>query len=75
MGYSPELVGENKIEVTCKGYDIKFLEERQWITYTTTRAGTGYLTIPYNRILISPFGVAQEDCKLSKLLELIKEGF
>ena len=74
-GYNPEYIGENKIEIQCNGYDIKFLEEKQWLTYTTTRCGTGYLTIPYNRILMSPLGVAQEDCKLVKLLELIKKGF
>ena len=75
MGYDSKLIGENKIEIHCKGYDIKFLDERQWLTYTTTKVGTGYLTIPYNRILISPFGVPQEDCKLNKLIQLVKEGY
>ena len=75
MGYNPEFISENRMEVACKGYDIKFLDEKQWLVYTTTKPGTGYMTIPYNRILISPHGVQQEDCKLFKLLELIKEGF
>ena len=75
LGLNPKMIGESKIEIECKGYDIKFLEEKQWLTYTTTKAGTGYLTIPYNRILISPFGVSQEECKLSRLIELVKQGF
>lgn len=75
IGLNPELVGESKLEVKCNGYDIKFLEDKQWLTYTTTRSGTGYITIPYNRILISPLGVPQEECKLGKLIELVKTGF
>ena len=75
MGLDPKYEGENGIEISCKGYDIKFLEDKQWLTYTTTRAGTGYITIPYNRILISPFGVSQEECRLSKLIQLVKEGY
>lgn len=75
LGLNPKYEGENRIELTCKGYDIKFLEEKQWLTYTTTKAGTGYMTIPYNRILNSPFGVDQADCKLSKLIQLVKEGY
>lgn len=75
LGLNPEYIGENRIEIKCNNYDIKFLEEKQWLTYTTTKSGTGYMTIPYNRILISPNGVAQEDCKLSKLIDLVKKGF
>ena len=75
LGYNPQYIGENKIELSCKGYDIKFLEDKQWLTFTTTKAGTGYMTIPYNRILISPYGVKQEECKLGRLLELVREGF
>ena len=75
MGLNPKYAKDSEIELECNGYDIKFLEEKQWLVYTTTKAGTGYLTIPYNRILMSPLGVSQEDCKLGKLLELVKKGF
>lgn len=75
LGLNPEIDVAGIPEIKCKGYDIKFLEERQWLSFTTTKAGTGYLTIPYNRILISPHGVPQADCKLSRLIELVKQGF
>ena len=74
-GLEVEMNEDTKIEFKCNGYDIWFLDEKQWLTFTTTKAGTGYLTIPYNRILISPHGVPQDDCRLVKLVELVEKGF
>ena len=62
---------EEKNTLECGYYTIHFCKEREWEILSTTRTGSGYLTIPYNRLLLSKNGVRPEDCKLNHLIELI----
>lgn len=55
-------------------YHVHFCKEREWEILSTTRPGSGYLTIPFNRLLLSKNGVNPEDCKLNTLFELIAES-
>jgi hypothetical protein len=61
---------EEKNDIECGYYNIHFCKEREWEILSTTRPGSGYLTIPYNRLLLSANGVKPEDCKLNRLIEL-----
>lgn len=59
----------------CNKYDVNFIPENQWEKISITKGGTGYLTIPYNRMLNNPNGVKKEQCNLPSLIKLIKAGF
>lgn len=68
------IIKEKRI-VDCNGYSVEFCNDRIWLTLTSTYGGRGYLTIPYNHILISSRGgVKQEDCTMQNLIRLIEEG-
>ena len=62
---------DEKNDIECGYYHIHFCKEREWEILSTTRPGSGYLTVPYNRLLLSKNGVAPEDCKLNTLMELV----
>jgi hypothetical protein len=63
-----------KNDIECGYYHIHFCKEREWEILTTTKPGTGYLTIPFNRLLLSKNGVNPYQCKLHDLFNLIKES-
>ena len=62
----------NDKKLTCNGYDVSFLCEKEVLELQATRPGTAYLCIPYNRILLSQLGVNPEKCNLKGLLECIE---
>ena len=61
--------------VECNGYRVEFVSKRQFDTLASTKPMSAYLTIPYNRLLLSANGVKPEDCKLVKLTRLITKGY
>lgn len=63
-----------KNDIECGYYHIHFCKEREWEILSTTRPGSSYLTIPFNRLLLSKNGVKPEQCKLNILFDLIKES-
>lgn len=68
----PELVNENTIK--CGNYDIYFLSKRQWELKLSQDPQSGYLTIPYNRFLLSTKnGVKPDQCNLKGLQKLLTE--
>lgn len=69
---TPKLINECVIE--CGNYEISFLSKRQWEMKLSQDPQSGYLTIPYNRILLSTKnGVKPEQCNLKGLQALLVE--
>lgn len=57
--------------IKCGSYEIQFLSRRQWDAKGNTAPQSGYLTIPYNRFLLSTNGVKSENCNLKGLQKLL----
>lgn len=70
--YTPKM-SDNKTEISCGSYNIQFLSKRQWAIKESEAPQTGYLTIPYNRILLSLNGVKKDQCNLKGLQKLLIE--
>lgn len=68
-----KIINKSKTEIICNNYDIKFLTPKQWTELQNIKPGSGYMTIPYDRVLLSLKGVQKEECKLSNLIELVKK--
>lgn len=62
----------NDKKLTCNGYDISFIHEKEFLELQATRPGTAYIVIPYNRILLSQRGVDPDKCNLVGLLDCIE---
>ena len=66
---TPEKVDDYTIH--CGVYEIQFLSKRKWEAKMSSSPQSGYLTIPYNRFLLSPTGVASSECNLKGLQKLL----
>ena len=65
------VVDKKNNNIDCGYYHIHFCKEREWEIMSTTKPGCGYLTIPYNRLLLSKNGVRPEMCKLNHLFAIV----
>ena len=69
---TPSLEFEQGItRVICGNYTIDFLSQRQWNMKGSECPKSAYMTIPYNRILLSDNGVTSDRCKLKELQNLL----
>ncbi len=66
---TPEKVDDFTIKVGS--YQIQFLSKRKWEALMSSSPQSGYLTIPYNRFLLSPSGVQSTDCNLKGLQKIL----
>jgi len=72
---TPEKVDD--FTINCGSYQIQFLSKRKWEAKMSSAPQSGYLTIPYNRFLLSPSGVPNTECNLKGMQNLLikdKEG-
>ena len=60
--------------IECNGYRVEFLAEKKFIEYSAIHPASAFLCIPYNRMLMNPRGVKQEECKMAVLTKYITEG-
>ena len=66
----PRKISDTMIE--CGRYQIFFLTKRQWQIKMSEAPESGYLTIPYNRFLLSKQGgVPSDQCNLKGLQKLL----
>ena len=65
------IIDKKNNNIDCGYYHIHFCKEREWEIMSTTKPGCGYLTIPYNRLLLSKNGVRPEMCKLNHLFAIV----
>ena len=65
------IVDKKNNNIDCGYYHIHFCKEREWEIMSTTKPGCGYLTIPYNRLLLSKNGVKPDMCKLNNLFAIV----
>ena len=65
------IVDKKNNNIDCGCYHIHFCKEREWEIMSTTKPGCGYLTIPYNRLLLSKNGVSPDMCKLNHLFAIV----
>ena len=66
------IVDKKDNNIDCGYYHIHFCKEREWEILSTTKPGSGYLTVPYNRLLLSKNGVHPEMCKLNHLFNIVQ---